>query len=123
MASVDQGPRVFHDTGDLWTPGTDTLVGEVYALLKAENIAHDITGYAQLSPEVIVARDPEVIIASESYLERLTGNPAFRGVSAVRNRKILVPEADLLSIAGPRFVAGIEDLARLLYPDLFPVAS
>ena len=63
-ASVDQGPRVFHDTGDLWTPGPDTLVGEVYALLKAENIAHDITGYAQLSPQVLLDRDPEVIITA-----------------------------------------------------------
>ena len=123
VASVDQGPRVLHDTGDLWTPGPDTLVGEVYALLKAENIAHDITGYAQLSPEVIVARDPEAIITSESYLEGLTGNAAFQGVSAVVNGRVLVSQADLLSIAGPRFVDGIEDLAKLLYPDLFPTAT
>ena len=123
MAPVDQGPRLFHDTGDLWTPGPDSLVGEVYTLLKAENIAQDISGYAQLSPEVIVARDPEVIITSESYLEGLTGNPAFQGVSAVKNGRVLVPQADLLSIAGPRFVDGIEDMARLLYTDLFSTVT
>ena len=123
VASVDQGPRVFHDTGDLWTPGPDTLVGEVYALLKAENIAHDITGYAQLSPEVVVDRDPEIIITSESYLEGLTGNPAFQGVSAVVNGRVLVLQPDLLSIAGPRYVDGIEVLAKLLYPDLFSTAA
>ena len=118
MATVDSsGPTVFQDEGDLWTPGPDTLVGQVFDLLQLRNIAHDISGYAQLSPEVIVERNPQLIIAS--YEDKISGNPAFQDVDAVKNGRVLVPQADVLNIAGPRFIDGVEALAKFAYPGLF----
>ena len=117
MADKPQGPWVFQDEGDLWTPGPDTLVGEVFELLKLRNIAHDVSGYAQLSPEVIVDRNPQIVIAS--YGDTISGNPAFGNVRAVRDGRILVPLSDALSVAGPRFIEDIEQLAQWVYPELF----
>lgn len=116
MEGLKQGQRVFQDEGDLWTPGPDTLVGEVMTLLKLQNIAHDVSGYAQLSPEIIVQRDPEIIIAS--YENTLSDRPAFKEVTAVKEKRVFV-SAGLLSIAGPRFIDGVEALAEWVYPDLF----
>lgn len=112
------GPSVFQDEGALWTPGQGTLIQQVFDLLKLENIAADVVGYEQISPEVIVQRDPSVIIAS--YGDTISGDPVFQEVMAVRNRAVLVPSSDALSIAGPRFVEGIEELAQWVYPGLFP---
>ncbi len=117
MASREAGPSVFQDQGSLWTPGPDTLMGQVFALLKLDNIASDVTGYAQLSPEVIVEKDPDLVIAS--FSDAITSNPAFGGIAAVENGRVLVLSADALNIAGPRFVEGIEEIARWVYPDLF----
>ena len=117
MASYSGGPNVFQDEGDLWTPGQGTLIQQVFDLLKLDNIAADVTGYEQLSPEVIVERDPAIIIAS--YGDNISGTPAFADVMAVKNGAIYVPSSDALSIAGPRFVAGIEELAKWVYPGLF----
>ena len=117
VAAVEEGPRVFQDEGDLWSPGPDTLMGEVFRLLKLQNVAHDISGYAQLSPEVIVDRDPELIIAS--YGDSISGNDAFKDVSAVKSARVFVPQTNALSVAGPRYVEGIEELAKWAYPDLF----
>ena len=117
MSGTDEGPSVFQDVGGLWTPGPDTLIGQVFEVLKMRNIAHDISGYAQLSPEIIVERDPDVIISSSA--DDMGGNPAFAGVTGVKNGRIFTPSSDALSIAGPRFVEGIEELARWVYPDLF----
>jgi iron complex transport system substrate-binding protein len=111
------GPTVFQDQGSLWTPGPDTLMGRVFELLKLDNIAHDVSGYAQLSPEVIVERNPEIVIAS--FSDEITANPAFSGLSAVENGRVLVLSSDALNVAGPRFVDGIEEIARWVYPDLF----
>ena len=111
------GLSVFQDEGDLWTPGPDTLMARVFELLKLQNIAHDLTDYAQLSPEVIVDRDPAIIIAS--YGDTLSANPAFSEVSAIKEGRVYVPGSDALSVAGPRFVQGIEDLAKYVYPELF----
>ncbi|MCH8205510.1 MAG: ABC transporter substrate-binding protein [Chloroflexi bacterium] len=117
IESVDGGLRVFQDVGGFWSPGPDTLVGGVFDLLKLENIAHDISGYAQISPEAIVARDPQIVITPDP--ESFAGNEAFKDVSAVREGRVFSLPSDTLSVAGPRFVQGIEELARLAYPELF----
>ncbi len=117
MEPFGQGLSVFQDVGGFWTPGRGTLVQEVFDLLKLENIAYDIEGYAQISPEVIVDKDPDVIITGS--VEAIVGESALSGVRAVRNGAIYVPPTDALSIAGPRFVEGIERLAQWLYPGLF----
>ena len=117
MSAYESGPSIFQDVGGLWTPGPGTLVGEVFDLLKLRNIAHDVSGYAQLSPEVIVERNPQIIITGES--KSFTDNSAFQNVLAVRNGHIFELQSTRLSIAGPRFVEGIEELARLVYPGIF----
>ena len=118
MAS--QGPElsIFQDIGGFWTPGPDTLVGEVFQLLKLRNIANDVSGYAQLSPEVIVERDPQIVLTTD--VKAFLDNPAFAGMQAVRNDQVIEMNSTLLSVAGPRFVDGIEELAKLVYPALFP---
>ena len=64
MADYAAGPTVFQDEGALWTPGQGTLIQQVFDVLKLENIASDVVGYEQISPEVIVERNPSIIIAS-----------------------------------------------------------
>ena len=117
IEAIDTGPSIFHDTSDLWTPGPDTLVGRVFEMLKLQNIAHDIEGYAQLSPEIIVERDPEMIITTNP--DAIAGDPAFGDVRAVTGGRVYEISLDLFGVAGPRFADDIETLARLAYPDLF----
>lgn len=117
LASVDNGPAIFQDEGALWTPGPDTLIGEVFTLLKLENIAHDVSGYIQMSPEMIVERDPDLVIVFDN--DNFSTNDAFKGVTAVKNNRVLLPSSNALRIASPRFVAGMEEIAKWVYPDLF----
>ena len=56
-----------------WTPGSKTLVNDVFELLKLQNIA-DFEGYQQISPEVVVAANPDIIMGS---IEDVTGEPAL----------------------------------------------
>mgnify|MGYP001174388698 FL=1 len=117
LSSYKSGPSVFQDVGGLWTPGSNTLIGNVFSLLKLDNIAADIDGYAQISPEVIIESNPQYIIAS--YGDTFSGDPTFDSITAVRNSNIIVPKEDYLSIAGPRFIKGVEFLAHQIYPGLF----
>ena len=120
LASVEEGPRLFHDDSEFFTRGPDTLLGRVYTLLKAQNIAEG--GYGQLSPEVIVDKDPEVIITTfPEGVQAIIEHPALQNVSAVRDGRVYAVDASVISIsvAGPRFVDAMEVLARLIHPDLF----
>ena len=117
MAGQPAGPSIFQDIGGLWTPGNDTLIGEVFDLLGLQNIAADVSGYAQLSPEIIVARDPDIIITYDPA--SITENDAFKDVKAVKEGRVQTLPSDALDIAGPRYIDGIEDLAAIAYPELF----
>ena len=119
LATVEEAPRVFHDGSDFWTPGPDTLVGRIYTLLKAQNIAGDISGYVQLSPEVILERDPQVIITTfPETLKVYQDGPAFQDVSAVKEGSVFTIDASLLEVAGPRFIEAVEELNRLIHPEI-----
>jgi len=87
--------------------------------LKAEMVTEDISGYAQISPEEVLVRDPEVIITSADAVSEITDDPALQGVTAVKNGRVLVPERAPLFIAGPRLIDVIEEIAEFLYPELF----
>ena len=121
MEQVDAGPKVFQNAGSFWTPGGDTLMQEVFDLLKLENIAADIEGYAQISPEVVVEKNPAVIISGDPA--SISGDPALQDVQAVKDGAVYSLTTDAMSIASQRFVEGIEDLASLIYPELFQQLS
>lgn len=116
MAARGDGPSVFQDVGGLWTPGPDTLIGSVFDLLKMRNIAHDISGYAQISPEVVVERGPDIILASDA--DAIQDNPAFADVPAVKDGRIFA-SPEQFSVPGPRYIDGVEALAKWVYPEVF----
>lgn len=95
----------------------DTYTGD--ALVRAGTcpaLAH--RGIAQVSPEAVLAADPDVLLLAgqEWELVELTARPGFREMRAVRaGRAHTLPRAEFL-IPGPRTVDGIERLAALLHP-------
>ena len=117
LSSYHSGPSVFQDVGDLWTPGNNTLMGNVFDLLKLQNIAYDVDNYGQLSPEVIIDRNPQFIISSNPEL--IYTNPAFQSLLPVQNESIFKANDEYLGISGPRFILGVEELAFEFYPGLF----
>lgn len=120
LDGVDKGLRVYHHTFDFWTPGGDTLFARIYERLNAELVTSEISGFAQISPEEVVVKDPQVIVTPASAADQVTDNPALRETTAVKNGRVVIPRPGSLSVAGTRLVEDMEELAELLYPELFP---
>ena len=118
MAPYGAGPVALQvSSGGYWTPGRGTMIHEVFDLLKLENASYEIEGYAQLSPEQIVDKDPAIIITGDP--QHFYDDPAFANVNAVLNGNVLTPPSDALSIQSPRFMDGVEEMAALVYPGIF----
>ncbi len=126
LADVGQGPRIFHELDPTYfTAAPQSFIGDMYRILKAQNIAEGATEpYPQLSAEVIVERDPEVIVLADEpagvTAEAVKGRPGWSEISAVKNGRICVVDPSLVSQPGPDVVDAIETLATCLYPDRFP---
>ena len=126
VAAAKTKPRVFYEIDKtLFTPGPGSFVDDLLTKAGAANIASDAKGgYGQLSTEIIIARDPEVILLGDMLFgetpETLKARPGWGNITAVKtNRIIPVPDENLVARPGPRIIDGLEMVARALYPDLF----
>jgi iron complex transport system substrate-binding protein len=45
---------------------------------------------------------------------------AWQGLAAVKNEDIYPIDPNLTSRAGPRIVDGLEEMAKIIHPELFP---
>ncbi len=119
-------PRVLYV---LWpdpliVPARGALVSELLALVGADSVtANAGEGYPRLSLEAAVSGAPEVIILASHG-----GNQGpmarekwarFAGLPAVKSGRIHSVSGDILHRYGPRVVDGLEDLARLVHPEVF----
>ena len=130
LEQVEQGPRVFYELdAALFTISPQTFIGKMLTLLNAQNIAEgSAIPYPQLTAEVAIEKDPEVILLADAEAhgfgkespETVRARPGWSQVSAVQNNRIYAINPNLVSRPGPRIVEGLEAMARLLYPDLFP---
>jgi iron complex transport system substrate-binding protein len=81
------------------------------------------TPWAQISVEELLVQDPEVIVLGDSNYGVTAATVAARAgwseIQAVKDGKIFPFDDNLVSRPGPRWVDGLEALAKLLHPDLF----
>ena len=125
--SEEEIPRVFyviwHDP--LMTVGNDTLQDEVIQLAGGQNIFDDLSGYPVVDLETILDRDPQVIIVGSGHdveqdatFQWVQNEARLRDTEAAREGMIFKIDADLVDRPGPRIVDGIEEMLRLIHPEL-----
>ncbi|MBM2824480.1 MAG: Cobalamin-binding protein [Dehalococcoidales bacterium] len=123
--------RVLHilDATDLsnpWTAGPGSFLDAFITMAGGENIAAKAPApWVQFSIERIVSADPEIIIlptthgSASTLPEMLKTNPAWRGITAVKQGRIYTVDADLVDRSGPRIVQGLKEIAKILHPERF----
>ena len=134
IALMEDAPkvRVFFivDATDLtlpWTAGTGSFIDALITMAGGENIAAKGQGaWVQFSLEQIISSDPEVIIIQTMTggiptvsKEELEEHPAWGEMTAVKQGTICFINGDLVSRPGPRIVQGLEEMARIIHPELF----
>jgi ABC-type Fe3+-hydroxamate transport system substrate-binding protein len=115
----------------------NTYLGDILTKLGAENLVKDepenfgYPGFSDYSLERIIERDPDVIITASiggppgtpKTSDILEGVPALGTLKAVQeNRVYEVDPFVYIQSAGPRVSLILEELPKLLYPDVFAQA-
>ncbi len=117
--------RVFYEVWDepLMTAGSATFVHQVIELAGGINIFADVKEqYPKVSAEVVIARNPDVILGPSTHgnalaASKIAARPGWQFIRAVQEERISIIDGDVISRAGPRIVDAIEIVATLLYPD------
>jgi iron complex transport system substrate-binding protein len=89
------------------------------------NIAADLQGWATITLESVIQRNPQVIIVTNSMgdqhtaLDYIKSNDQFKATDAVKNGQVYEIDTDIFGRTTPRIVDGLETLAKLLHPELY----
>ena len=102
----------------LWTAGSGTFMNEVAEMMGLKNCFDDVEGWAQISEEQVLERNPDYILTITMYFgegptpeEEIMARPGWENVTAVQNGNILNLVDNELSRPAPRLVEG----AQMLY--------
>jgi len=109
----------FGKAGD-YTAGKDTFIGNMLEMAGGNNAAKDVVGW-KYSIEKLVEKNPDILICSKDYgskkgIEATTG---YKDLKAVKGRKLLEMDQNIVDRQGPRLADGLEALAKLIHPELF----
>ncbi|TAJ98539.1 MAG: ABC transporter substrate-binding protein [Candidatus Manganitrophaceae bacterium] len=124
-ASTRPGVLFYSPTGVV--AGKETMFDEMAPLTGGRNRAAEagLIGHQKISIETLIQLDPEIVIVSDwnpeepDFYQKLITHPALGHLSAVRNRHVFaVPEKHLSSVS-QYIVDGIEQVARVIHPELF----
>lgn len=105
----------------LYSVTSNTFIGQVYGLFGLQNIADGVVegnDYPQLSAEVIVKANPEIIFISHTETPAvISARDGWGKLNAVTNKQVIMLPADIPSRWGPRlveFVLAIRDALILV---------
>lgn len=120
---------VWHDP--IWTMGGNTFVNDLIWKAGGVNIfADDFEKSRVVSLESIIQKNPQVIVISgmattgDLIYNNITKETRLGGVDAMLNNRIYkVSDANLTERPGPRIVDGLEEMAKLLHPEIFGAAK
>ncbi len=119
-AERDQPLTYYHELDDqLHTATSQTFIGQVYALAGLENVADaadDGTGYPQVSAELLLDSDPDMIFLADEAAgidaTDVAARPGWDQVTAVRNGDVVELDPDITSRWGPRVVDFLRSVVK-----------
>lgn len=121
-------PGVFLEMGKdpLISVGRGSFAHDLIEIAGGRNVAAQSSSpYRRYTLEEILLADPEVIIIcsmtpDDPCLAQKEWWKKWTNMSAVRNGRIYVVEANLLTRPGPRMVDGLMEIAKAIHPEIFP---
>ena len=112
------------------TYGGNTAINELIGLAGGVNIAGQFNAqYMELSPEYVIASDPDVIVVSfwkenqkDERIKALKQRPGFSDIKAVKNNRIYTIDGHSFHTV-VRFAEVIRTLAGYIHPEIFDGAE
>ena len=121
--SADEGKTVYFEVSPLqwglWTAGSGTFMDELAGICGLTNAFADVSDWAAISEEQVLARDPDYIVTITMYygegptpVEEIMSREGWQDLKAVQNGNVFnASDSNTLSRPGPR----LKDAAVELY--------
>lgn len=120
--SENTGKTVYFEVSPLqwglWTAGKGTFMDELATMCGLTNAFADVEGWAEISEEQVLERDPDYIVTISMYygegptpVDEIKSRAGWDALKAVQNDAIFNADSNEVSRPGPR----LKDAAEALY--------
>ena len=124
--SENSGKTVYFEVSPLewglWTAGANTFMDELAAMCGLKNAFADVEGWAAISEEPVLARDPDYIVTITMYwgegptpVEEIKGRAGWESVKAVTGDAVYNADSNAVSRPGPRLNDAAIELFNFVY--------
>jgi iron complex transport system substrate-binding protein len=102
----------------LISAGPQSFIGDVLQLAGARNVVPQLQApFPHISLEHLLKTNPDVLILPETVANRVKLNRSpFDQLQAVKQKRILLINDDLISRPAPRVLDALEKIVKFLYP-------
>ena len=126
--SENTGKTVYFEVSPLqwglWTAGKGTFMDELATMCGLTNAFADVEGWAEISEEQVLERDPDYIVTISMYygegptpVEEIKSRTGWDTLKAVQNDAILNADSNEISRPGPRLKDAAENLYQFVSGD------
>lgn len=129
LKKASERPRVFIDLygKGLWTFGKKSVLNDLVSKARGENVAGEIPrAWFNYNREELIHQNPEfIVVISKSESDFLgvkawiTEEAHLESIRAIQKGNIYFLDEDLIARPGPRLFQALNQLARILHPNLF----
>ena len=122
LTKVGEGKTIYFEVSPLqwglWTAGAGTFMDEIAGMLGLTNAFADVQGWAGISEEQLLSRDPDYIVTTTMYygegptpVEEIMGRDGWAGLKAIQGGQVFNADSNAITRPGPR----LADAALALY--------
>jgi len=106
----------------MYSFGKGVFLNEMIEIIGAENLLADQEGWISVSEELILSKNPQVILTNVNYIENsveeIKARAGWDSVEAVKNGEIYYIDNMSSSLPNHNIVKALEEMLRAVYPEL-----
>jgi len=111
----------------IWTMGSETFTDDLIAKAGGTNVfSADFERARVVSLEAVVTKNPQVILVSamattaDLVYNSIKKESRLAGIDAIKNNRVYkITDSNLIERPGPRIVEGLDEVAKLIHPEIF----
>ena len=122
----DKKKTVYFEIGaapHMYSLGTGTFINEMIEIIGAQNILADQKSWIAVSDEMVLAKDPDVILTNVSYIpnpiDEIMARAGWASLKAVKGKKVFGIDTNSSSRPNHNIIKALKEMAKAVYPEIY----
>ncbi|UTC90116.1 ABC transporter substrate-binding protein [Treponema denticola] len=122
----DKKKTVYFEIGAapyMYSLGTGTFINEMIEIIGAQNILADQKSWIAVSDEMVLAKDPDVILTNVSYIpnpiDEIMARSGWASLKAVKGKNVFGIDTNSSSRPNHNIIKALKEMAKAVYPEIY----